>query len=188
MLPALAGRGGCSRCAIIAFPCISTGVFGYPAQAACAIAVSTVNRSCGRRRLLSVLFAVFGERSGAVPGCIGRRRSTRLATVFTYIVMFCRLTLDFVTEPPPNAAVHFCAPAELNHRASTLFSRPASLTSTVKVIQAVPRCTVLGLHADPVRHLFASGLPDVARRPLAIGLRPRPPGRTRLALGAGAAA
>ncbi|MFO1262580.1 MAG: O-acetyl-ADP-ribose deacetylase [Rhodoferax sp.] len=44
----------------IAFPCISTGVFGYPAQAACAIAVSTVQSFLQEdARLLSVLFCCF---------------------------------------------------------------------------------------------------------------------------------
>ena len=43
----------------IAFCCISTGVFGYPKQDACALAVSTVKNYLASGSNLKVIFNVF---------------------------------------------------------------------------------------------------------------------------------
>lgn len=54
---ALANAHGLAR---IAFPCISTGVFGYPADSAARIAVATV-RACAAPNVREVVFCCFSE-------------------------------------------------------------------------------------------------------------------------------
>lgn len=55
---ALAEGNGCRS---VAFPCISTGVYGYPAEAAAEIAVGTVRKFAARAEL-AVVFCCFSER------------------------------------------------------------------------------------------------------------------------------
>ncbi|HLW67916.1 MAG TPA: O-acetyl-ADP-ribose deacetylase [Gemmataceae bacterium] len=46
----------------LAFPCISTGIFGYPKERACAVAVSTVaGWLCNHEFPAEVIFCCFGE-------------------------------------------------------------------------------------------------------------------------------
>ena len=52
-------------CASIAFPCISTGIYGYPARESCQIAVSTVV-GFGSRSLAEVIFCCFTEADAAL--------------------------------------------------------------------------------------------------------------------------
>ncbi|QKV17526.1 O-acetyl-ADP-ribose deacetylase [Oricola thermophila] len=52
------------RCSTVAFPAISTGVYGYPAEAAAKIAVETVARTLGELpKIERVTFCCFSERS-----------------------------------------------------------------------------------------------------------------------------
>lgn len=53
----LARTAGCRR---IAFPGISTGVYGYPSEQACAVAVATVHSACAG--LDEVIFCCFSDR------------------------------------------------------------------------------------------------------------------------------
>lgn len=51
-------------CQTIAFPAISTGIFGFPAERAAVIAIDTVQASLSRREIpAKVLFCCFGEAS-----------------------------------------------------------------------------------------------------------------------------
>jgi len=60
----LAEAAGCER---VAFPCISTGVYGYPKDAACDIAVATVSDwLAGHDRPRTVIFCCFGEADAAL--------------------------------------------------------------------------------------------------------------------------
>lgn len=59
---ALAAENGCKS---IAFPCISTGVYGYPIEDAARIAIDTVRAFLGRdsaRPEMGVVFCCFSER------------------------------------------------------------------------------------------------------------------------------
>jgi O-acetyl-ADP-ribose deacetylase (regulator of RNase III) len=57
---ALARAAGLRR---IAFPCISTGVYGYPAGAACRLAVATVRAdTAAQPGIDEVIFCCFGEK------------------------------------------------------------------------------------------------------------------------------
>ena len=61
---ALAGQHGVRS---IAFPCISTGVYGYPLEAAAAIAVATVDEAlAGDASPMDVLFCCFSAQALAV--------------------------------------------------------------------------------------------------------------------------
>lgn len=51
--------------ATLAFPCISTGVYGYPAQAAAEIAVATVRAAAGSR-MTKIVFCCFSESDRAL--------------------------------------------------------------------------------------------------------------------------
>ena len=50
----------------IAFPCISTGIFGYPFEAAAGIAVATVRAALPAGLVEEVIFCCFAERDLAV--------------------------------------------------------------------------------------------------------------------------
>lgn len=56
---ALAAENGCRS---VAFPCISTGVYGYPAEEAARIAVSEVRAFLETRPGFEVVFCCFSER------------------------------------------------------------------------------------------------------------------------------
>ena len=55
-------------CRSIAFPCISTGVYGYPIEAAAAIAVREVRSFLASHPDLDVVFCCFSDRDAAVYG------------------------------------------------------------------------------------------------------------------------
>lgn len=60
----LAGGAGLAS---IAFPCISTGVFGFPKERAAAIALATVTREAPRHATLErVVFCCFSESDAAI--------------------------------------------------------------------------------------------------------------------------
>jgi O-acetyl-ADP-ribose deacetylase len=60
----LAAEAGVSS---VAFPCISTGIYGYPKDAACRIAVEAVTGWCdGHERPERITFCCFSERDAAV--------------------------------------------------------------------------------------------------------------------------
>lgn len=61
---ALAEANGCRS---VTFPCISTGVYGYPIEAAAAVALREV-RSFRPRAEMEVVFCCFSERDAAVYG------------------------------------------------------------------------------------------------------------------------
>lgn len=60
--------------ASVAFPCISTGVYGYPKAAACEIAMATVSEWLGKHEVPgSVVFCCFDdENAGLYRGVLGR--------------------------------------------------------------------------------------------------------------------
>ena len=60
---ALAAENGCRS---VAFPCISTGVYGYPVEAAARIAVREVRSFLETRSDLEVVFCCFSERDKKV--------------------------------------------------------------------------------------------------------------------------
>lgn len=66
---ALAAENGCKS---IAFPCISTGIYGYPIEEAAKIAVREVKNFLTQRRRgaesaeMKVMFCCFSERDAAV--------------------------------------------------------------------------------------------------------------------------
>ena len=67
----LAGELGCAR---IAFPAISTGVYGYPLDLAAEVAAAAV--SAHAHHVEEVVFVLFGEAShAAYAGALERRRS-----------------------------------------------------------------------------------------------------------------
>ena len=55
-------------CRSVAFPCISTGVYGYPIEAAAAIAVREVRSFLASHPDLDVVFCCFSDRDAAVYG------------------------------------------------------------------------------------------------------------------------
>jgi O-acetyl-ADP-ribose deacetylase (regulator of RNase III) len=60
----LAGDAGLAS---IAFPCISTGIFGFPRERAARIALDTVSREAPRHgSLLRVVFCCFSESDAAI--------------------------------------------------------------------------------------------------------------------------
>ncbi|KAJ2044239.1 RasGAP protein [Coemansia sp. S16] len=63
----------------IAFPCISTGVFGYPPEAACRVAVDAVKKWMeGENALERVVFCMFNDKSQSIynkPATTGARAS-----------------------------------------------------------------------------------------------------------------
>ncbi|GGC46935.1 macro domain-containing protein [Siccirubricoccus deserti] len=61
-LALLHGVGGRS----IAFPAISTGVYGYPAEAACAIAVATLREALAAHASVDIILACFDDRTLAL--------------------------------------------------------------------------------------------------------------------------
>ena len=55
-------HGADARLASIAFPCVSTGIFGYPKADACATAVRVVGEWLGANEFpREVIFCCFGE-------------------------------------------------------------------------------------------------------------------------------
>jgi O-acetyl-ADP-ribose deacetylase (regulator of RNase III) len=64
---ALAAKNGCKS---IAFPCISTGIYGYPKEEAAKIAVREVREFLTQRRKdaeeMEVVFCCFSERDKAI--------------------------------------------------------------------------------------------------------------------------
>lgn len=62
---ALAAENGCRS---IAFPCISTGVYGYPVEEAAEIAVREVQAFLSGHPGMDVVFCCFSERDAAVYG------------------------------------------------------------------------------------------------------------------------
>ena len=52
----------------VAFPCISTGVYGYPLDAACDVAVRAVAASLAQHAALEVLFCTFGDEATRAVG------------------------------------------------------------------------------------------------------------------------
>ncbi len=56
-----------ARCASVAFPCISTGIFGYPKEEACAIAVAAVTEWLATHEYpLEVVFCCFEAADAAL--------------------------------------------------------------------------------------------------------------------------
>ena len=53
-------------CRSVAFPCISTGVYGYPRAAACRVAVNAVKSWLAANGEMRVIFCVFGKETAVL--------------------------------------------------------------------------------------------------------------------------